>query len=135
MPIASSIWCAARSRAPALAAQPLAVEQVGAGELGVDTGTAEERDRVAVVPVSVVAIAEQSADPGLNSQRPVGGPGPGAFGKPFQRGLDQCRVTGAGGRLGQLGHDERPIAQGVAFERPPGGIACGLVAVQAVAEN
>ena len=44
-------------------------------------------------------------------------------------------ATCAGGRLGQLGHDERPIAQGVAFERPPGGIACGLVAAQAVAEN
>ena len=38
----------ARVDAAALAAQPLAVEQMAAGELDADAGTAEARDRLAV---------------------------------------------------------------------------------------
>jgi hypothetical protein len=51
----------ARVDAPALAAQPLAVEQMGAGELDADAGTPEARDRLAVEVLGGLVLAQQRA--------------------------------------------------------------------------
>ena len=58
-----------------------------------------------------------------------------ALGQPLQRGPDQLHVTGPGRRLGQLGHEEGPVPQRIALECPPGGVAGGVVAAEAVAEH
>jgi hypothetical protein len=42
---------------PVLAAQPFAVQQVGAGELGAELGTAEPVDRLAVPALGGLAVA------------------------------------------------------------------------------
>ena len=125
----------ARVDAPVLAAQPLAVEQMGAGELHADAGTAEAFDRLAVETVGDVALAEQGADAGLDPQRPLGGRHARAFGQPLECGPDERDVTGPGRRLGQLGHDKGPEPHLVALERSPSGVARGVVATEAVVEH
>jgi len=48
-----------RLRAPPLPAQPFAVEQVSAGELGSDADPAEVPDRLLVKAVRLLAVGEQ----------------------------------------------------------------------------
>src|SRR5580704_13221548 len=86
--------------AAALAAQPLAVEQVSAGELRADAGTAQPFDRLPVQSVGGLALAEQGTDEGFDPQRPLGRYHAGALGQPLQRGPDQRYFTGPGCRLG-----------------------------------
>ncbi len=133
--VAGGAQLLARVRAAALAAQPLPVEQVGAGELGADAGTAQPDDRLAVQALGVAARAQQGADPGFDPQRPFGGCHPGPLGQPLQRGVDQRGVTGPRRRLGQLGHDVRPVSHVVLLECPPGGVACGVVPPEAVVQH
>src|SRR6478735_2875619 len=54
----------ARRHTPVLAAEPLAVEQLGAGELDQDPGALEPLDRLAVERLGHFARAEQRARPG-----------------------------------------------------------------------
>ena len=140
MPIASSIsWavrnCSRASAAPVLAAQPLAVEQVRAGQLGADAGPAQPLDRLAVAPLGRLALAEQGADPGLDPQHPLGRGHAGAFGQPLQSGREELHVAGPGRRLGQLGHDMGPVPHRFAFECPPRGVVCGGVLPEAVVQH
>jgi hypothetical protein len=51
-----------------LAAQPLAVEQVRAGELGAQAGPAQAVDRLAVPALGGLAVAEEGADAGFDPQ-------------------------------------------------------------------
>ena len=63
----------ARVDAPALAAQPLAVEQVRAGELRPQPGAAEPLDRLAVEAARPPSPSLSSArDARLDAERPVG---------------------------------------------------------------
>jgi hypothetical protein len=125
----------ARVDPPALASQPLAVEQMTAGELSSDAGTAEASDGLAVETLGGVALAEQGADAGFDPQRPLGGCHTRALGQPLERGLEERGITGPGRRLGQLGHDERPVPHLIALERLPSGVARGVVATEAVVEH
>ena len=61
----------ARVHAPVLAAQPLAVQEVGAGAVDDDAAPAEPLDRLAVEGVGVLVLAQQRARPGLDAERPV----------------------------------------------------------------
>ena len=92
-------------------------------------------DRLAVEALGDVALAEQGADAGFDPQRPLGGRHPRALGQPLERGPDERHVTGPGRRLGQLGHDQGPVAHLVALERSPRGVARGVVATEAVVEH
>src|SRR5215472_5295083 len=103
-------------RAAVVPAQPLAVEQLPAGQFGTDAGAAEAVDRLTVEPLGGLALAEQGGQAGLDPQRPVGGGHPGALGQPRQRGPEQCYVTGPGCRLGQLRHDNGPVPKHVVLE-------------------
>ena len=58
--------------APALATQPLAVEQAGAGELRTQPGAPEAIDRFAVQALGGLALRQQRARPRLDAERPVG---------------------------------------------------------------
>src|SRR3954452_24931223 len=57
--------------APALASQPLAVDQVGAGERRAYPRAAQTRDRLAIQLLSNLALAEQRARARLDAERPV----------------------------------------------------------------
>jgi len=83
--VSSILWAVrscSRVYPPVLAAQPLAIEQMGAGELHADAGPAQVRDRFAVAALGGVALAEQGVDAGFDPQRPVGACRPRAFGQP-----------------------------------------------------
>jgi hypothetical protein len=56
----------ARVDAAVLAAQPLTVEQMAAGELGADADPAQPRDRLTVAPVGDLALTEQRLDAGVD---------------------------------------------------------------------
>ncbi|MGI8449023.1 MAG: hypothetical protein ACR2MP_17955 [Streptosporangiaceae bacterium] len=58
--------------APALAAEPLAVEQLGASEFDADAGAAEPTDCVAVVRLGVLVFADQCPRTFLEPECPVG---------------------------------------------------------------
>src|SRR2546423_130992 len=62
-------------QAPFPAAQPFAVEEVGASELRADPGAGEPLDRLAVEVLGGLVVAEQGARAGLDAQRPVGARG------------------------------------------------------------
>jgi hypothetical protein len=87
-------------QAPALAAQPLAVHQVCAGEMDLDAAAGEPLDRFAVEGFGRGTIGQQGARAGLDPQRPAGGARAGSF-------LELSE--GAGGDLG-------PIAAGPRFD-------------------
>jgi len=73
-----SVQLLAGIQAAALAAQPLAVEEMGAGRLGAEARLVQVGDRVAVELLGGAALAEQGADEGLDPQDPFGGRYPGA---------------------------------------------------------
>src|ERR1700691_5707624 len=118
-----------------LPAQPFAVQQVRAGQLSADPGPAQPLDRLPVGAVGGLTVAEQSPDPGLNAQYPLGRGHPGAFRQPVQRRPDARDVTGAGRRLGQLNHDPGAEPQLVALEYLPGGVPRGFVPAQAAVQH
>src|SRR5580693_6441932 len=55
-----------------LAAQPLAVDQAGAGQVHPQAGPAEAVDRLAIQALGLVAVADQRPRAGLGPERPVG---------------------------------------------------------------
>ena len=82
-----------------LAAQPLAVEQVGPRELHAHAGAPQPLDRLLVEAIGGVAVAEQRARAGLDAERPIGAAGPGAEREPLERPFRDAALSGAGGRL------------------------------------
>src|SRR2546421_100247 len=74
---------AAVTSAP-LAAQPFAVQQVGAGQVHPQAGAAQTVDRLAVEVLGGCAVADQRSRAGLGAKRPVGPAGAGDAGEPLQ---------------------------------------------------
>ena len=70
---------------PALAAQPLAVQQVRAGQFGTKAGAAEPADRLAVQALGVLAVAEQRPAARVDPLPPVGLAGAGRLGQQAER--------------------------------------------------
>src|SRR5439155_2130092 len=62
----------ARVYPPALASQPLAVEQMGARELHAHAGPAEVRDRLAVEALGDLALAHKRMRTRFDPKRPIG---------------------------------------------------------------
>jgi hypothetical protein len=90
----------------ALAAQPLAVEEMGAGELRTQPGTAQPLDRLAVQRVGGGAVAYQRPGARLDAKREVGAGRLGRLPKSLQRIACELCVSGARGCLDELG--QRP---------------------------
>ena len=90
----------ARVDAAALAAQPLAVEQVGAGELRTQRRSAEPLDRLAVERVGGRPLAQQSSAARLDAEREVS---PAAFGR-LRQSLERivCELGGTSARRGAV---------------------------------
>ena len=110
-----NISCAARSCSRAstrrlLAAQPLAVQQLRAGEVDARSRLrAEPLDRLAVERLGSLALAQQRARAGLAPERPVRAGGARPLLEPPQRRGGDVGRAGPRGRLDQLG--ERPAEE------------------------
>ena len=91
---------------PELAAKPLAVEQVGTGELGPQPGAAEPLDRLGVVVLGIVAFAEQRSRACLQALRPVGTLDGRHGRQPLQRFPGNLCLPGSHGRLDQFGQNQ-----------------------------
>ena len=104
--------------APALAAQPLPVQQMRAGELRTEPGTAQPVDRVVVQLVGGRPAAQQRPAARLYPERPVGAAGPRRVREPLERitcelGIARARqtnVAGYGERRKQRDLESRPAA-------------------------
>jgi len=92
--------------ATALAAQPLAIEQVGAGQLDAQARASEAVDRLAVKILRGLTAGQQCARARLGPQRPVGTCGAGGLSQ-LAEGLGRAvRLPGPGRCFDQLGQDE-----------------------------
>src|SRR5580693_7922700 len=67
-----------------LAAQPLAVEQAGAGQIPPQASAAEAVDRLTVQVLGGLAVADQRPRAGLGTKHPVGPAGTGDAGEPLK---------------------------------------------------
>src|SRR5207302_2825408 len=94
--------------APAPAAEPLAVEEMGPGELDTDAGSAEPVDRLPVEALGVLAVAQQGSRAGLDPQRPVGAAGASRLREPLEGVGRAGGLPAPGGRFDEL-------------DQPPGG--------------
>src|SRR5262249_29153902 len=89
-----------------LLTQPLAVEQLRAGELGAETRAREAIDSLLIVGLGDVALTEERARASLDPERPVRPRGSRCLGQPTERGGRDVRLPEPDARLDQLG--ERP---------------------------
>src|SRR6516225_8816087 len=71
-------------KAPACAAQPLAVEQMGAPEFHADASAAKAADRLKVESLGVLTFGDQCSRAGLDAERPVSATGTGGCREPLE---------------------------------------------------
>src|ERR1700749_838137 len=88
--------------APVLAAQPFAVQEVGAGHGRAHAGTAEPLNRLAIAVLGGLTLAERGTGPRFGAKRPVGAAGAGRLGKPLESAGCARGLAAADGRLDQL---------------------------------
>ena len=93
----------ARVAAAALAAQPFAVYQVGAGQLGSGPALLQVRDGLRVEGLGVVVAGEQRPGPGEQPERQRGAGRGRPLGEPPERGLGYPGLAAACGGLHQVG--------------------------------
>ena len=91
---------------PVLAAEPLAVQQVGPGEFGPQPGAAEPLDRLGVALLGLLAVAEQRSRACLQALRPVGTLDGRHGRQPLQRFPGHFRPSGPHGGLDQFGQNQ-----------------------------
>src|ERR1700677_1565180 len=96
----------ARVDAPALAAQPLAIEKVRSGEFRAHVRATEPFDRLAVEAIGDIAFAEQCARARFDSQRPLAPARARPLREAPQSPRGALRLPGSHRRLDQL--RERP---------------------------
>ena len=89
--------------APALSAQPLPVEQVRAGQLRAEPGTAQPPDRLAVQVVGLGAGAEQRPAAGLEAECGIVAAALRDLGELLEGIAGQPGLPAVRGRLDQLG--------------------------------
>src|SRR4051812_31390252 len=89
-----------------LPAQPLAVQEVCAGEIDAYACPSGPFDRLPVQTVCGIAATEQSARAGFDPQGPIGAAGPGRLREPLERVFREVPLLASGSCLYQLG--QRP---------------------------
>ncbi len=125
----------ARVAAPVLAAQPLAVHQVGAGQVDGAAAAFEAGQGLAVEPLGTRAVVQQGARAGQHAEGPVGAGRPGAVLQPAQGHRGPLGGVGAGGRLDEFGEGEAVDGQ-VLVRNGPFRVGQGvLIAAEAVVED
>jgi hypothetical protein len=93
----------ARLGPAALTAQPLAVQQVRASQLGPKLRAAQPVNRLAIPVLSIRAVADQRPAARVDPGPPVGLPDAGGLGQPAERGGGHLALPGPAGRLDQFG--------------------------------
>ena len=91
---------------PVLATEPLAVEQVGPGQLGPQRGAAQPLDRLGVALLGLLAFADQRSRARLQALRPVGTLDGRHGRQPAQRFSGKVRPSGSHGGLDQFGQNQ-----------------------------
>src|SRR5690349_3369694 len=102
-----------------LAAQPLAIDQVSAGQLHPETGAAEPVDGLPVGALSRLALAQQGPRARQGSQRPVAPRGCGCLGQVPHGSGGSSGLPGPGGGLDQLGHRQGGQARSSGYSLLP----------------
>src|SRR6185369_2631652 len=121
--------------APVLAAQPFAVQEVGAGHGRAHTGTAEPLNRLAIAVLGGLTLTEQGTGARLGAKRPVGAAGAGRLGKPLESAGCARELATADGRLDQLGERPSQDAYVVVLARHLGGGEGLVVVAEAVVQQ
>src|SRR4029077_3389385 len=93
----------ARIDAAAAAAQPFAVQQMGASEGEGDATVAEPFDRLAVEAFGDHVVAQQRCAARLDAERPFGPGDLSSLAESFERVSRPLGLAAAGGRLDQFG--------------------------------
>src|SRR3954468_24594504 len=93
-------------QATPLIPQPLAVDEMGAGEVHPQARASEPLDRLSIQALGRVALAEQRAAARLGPEAPFGSAGAGRLGGPLERAARALRLPGPDRRLDQIG--QRP---------------------------
>src|SRR5580700_5326109 len=93
--------------AAALASQPLAVDQVGAGKLQANACPTQPFDRLAVQGVGGVAVAQQRPRTCLYPERPVSAGSGRRLREPLERQPGELALSGPDGRFNELRHGPR----------------------------
>jgi hypothetical protein len=89
----------ARVQPPALTAQPLAVQQAGAGQIGAELGAAKPVDRFSVQTLGGLVFAQQRPAAGLDAEGEIVAAGLRRLRQPLKRGGRHVGVPRPGGRL------------------------------------
>src|SRR3954447_11866104 len=121
--------------APVLAAQPFAVEEVGAGQCGAHAGPAETLDRLAIAVLSGLTSTQQGTRAGLGAQRPVGAAGAGRLHEPLPGVGCALGPAAADRRLDELGERPAEDTDVVVLDDDFGGSGCLVVPAEAVVEQ
>ena len=87
-----------------LAAEPLAVHEVGAGDVDGDAAAPEALDRFLVELVGFRAVAEQRARSRFDPERPVRAAGARPLGQTLEGDRSDVAVVGASGGFDELDH-------------------------------
>jgi hypothetical protein len=113
----NSLWawrsCSRGVESAALAAEPFAVDKVGAGEVHPNAGAGEAFDRLAIERLGRFAVAEQRPRAGLDAERPIGATGRGCVRKPAEGIGGEPGLAAPDGRLDQLDQSPTPPPRGV----------------------
>ena len=118
--------------AAAFAAQPLTVDEMGAGEVGGHPTVAEPLDGLAVVGFGVRPGADQRPRARRHPECPLGAAGAGSRGQLLHRRSGTLRLAGADGRFNQLGQSNAAVRQFVVLARWHRSRQRGVVVTQPV---
>src|SRR6202042_525047 len=91
----------------ALATQPLAIQEMAAGELDPDARPPEALDRLAIERLGRFPLGQQRPRASLDATRPVGASRHGCLRKPAKRVDRQLGLPGPGSSLDQLDQPPR----------------------------
>jgi hypothetical protein len=118
-----------------IAAQPLAVDQVGTRQVHGHAGAFQTLDGLPVEGVGLLPVTEQRSGASLHAERPISAGGPGPLGEAVDGSGGDVGPGAAGGRLDQL--DQRPghEPQVVVLARRDGGGQSSLVLAETVVEE
>jgi hypothetical protein len=124
----------ARVEPAALAPQPFAVEEIGAGQFDADAGTAEAFDGLAIEPFCDRAVGEERSTASLDPEPPVVPAGAGHLRQSLEGIAGRLSVPGPGRRLDELGQSPEDVL-GRGRDGARNGVLRRVIAAETVVEH